>query len=324
MEAATDCHGGVVGESLFKFEDAEGSTNTYLKRTKHMVSKIIEGKMMTYAETTMAEYVQDSHPTKGNSRGQGRVAEPVSFGSPHTQRTPTGDARVANLPKSIEKLPTPDVHFSAFVFLHFVFTRYPGAKLVDLTGEGSKISMNYVLSDSSTGFDVGTGKAVHSTFYCDVDDNVTSTESAMPLPSGNNIPAVKKNDGKHALSYAGNHPFFGVDARKYWGHNKGQSPWEEGAEKFAIYEHAVEGRPYAIAVTPLFQKVWVTIGDADAAPAEFLARSKAHTGKSTVASFLAGPSDCGKYELAPTATLITDRRWQRSPPPPRCHISARP
>ena len=67
---------GVLGESLVEFDDADGNTHTYLKRTKHMVSKIIEGKMMTYAETTMAEYVQDSHPTKGNG---GRDASPSRF-----------------------------------------------------------------------------------------------------------------------------------------------------------------------------------------------------------------------------------------------------
>ena len=77
-QLTTDCSGSVVGESLFEFEDAEGNTNTYLKRTKHMVSKLIEGKMMTYAETTVAEY--------------------------------------------------------------------PDANLVDLTGEGSKISNSYVLT----------------------------------------------------------------------------------------------------------------------------------------------------------------------------------
>jgi len=237
-QSTTDCHGGVVGESLFEFEEADGSTFTYLKRTKHMVSKVIEGKMMTYAETTMAEY--------------------------------------------------------------------PGARLVDLTGEGSKIATNYVLSDSSTGYDAATKKGIHSTFYCDVDDNVTKSTAALPLPAGDNIPAVKKNDNKHVLTYAGNEPFFGVDSRKYWVHNTGQSPWLPTTAKFAVYEHALESRPFAIAVTPLFQKTWVKIGDASTAPAAFLARAKAHTGKATVASFLAGPSDCGKYELEPVAALVTN------------------
>ena len=139
-----------------------------------------------------------------------------------------------------------------------------------------------------------------------MDTNVTMQEPALPLPAGDNIPAVRKNDGKHVLTYAGNELFFGTEARKYWVHNAGTDPWAAGAERFAVYEHAVESRPFAIAVTPLFQKTWVHIGAASTAPDAFLARAAAHTSKATAAEFLAGPQDCGRYELEPVAKILTN------------------
>ena len=108
------------------------------------------------------------------------------------------------------------------------------------------------------------------------------------------------------LTYAGNGPFFGVDARKYWSHKAGQDPWVAGTEKIAIYDHAVESRPFALGITPLFQKTWTKIGPASTAPAAFLARANARTSTATIAEFLAGPDDCSKYALQPVAAILTN------------------
>ena len=60
-------------------------------------------------------------------------------------------------------------------------------------------------------------------------------------------PAVQRNTEKMELTYAGNEPFFGVDARKYWITEDGVSPWtDEPKAMIAVYEHALESRPYAV------------------------------------------------------------------------------
>lgn len=237
QDSFTDCTDGVVGVDLFEFEDAVGETHKYLKRTKQMLATMIEGKMMTYAETVMAEY--------GSS-----------------------------------------------------------ARLIDLSGEDQLMHTSWVETDN----------AGANAYYCDIDENATISSGGLPMAAGNQAtPATK---AALVITYAGNEQFFNTDTRKYWVHKKGQDPWDNTKEnvKVAIYEHAVESRPFAVSLSPMQQSNWVVLGPATLAPAAFAARAAAHFGPAsrprTITNFFTPPTDCDEYPLEPTVTLVTNKKYR--------------
>jgi len=174
-----------------------------------------------------------------------------------------------------------------------------GARLIDLSGEDQLTHTSWVETDNK-GADA---------YYCDIEDNATISVG-LPMAAGNQ--AAPKTTAKLVITYAGNELFFNTDTRKYWVHKKGESPWDNTKEyvKAAIYEHAVESRPFAVSMSPSLQSNWVVLGPASLAPAKFAARAQGRLAQTNITNFFTPPADCGKYPLEPTVALVTNKKYR--------------